>query len=669
MRIAFALSIALLLLLSSALAFAAPGGHVSLSANGPIELAPAGSQYASGFFVENIGDAPLSVSRVAVRTDTDDPRVPPKVTVKLEKATPMVLQPHDRVRVDVAWAPDASTRQRQAFGHVVVTSTDEAAGEVAMGFHAQRSTTLTRPISLMVLVPLLFAAAMMIAHALGRAPRSLRPLTIGVTLLQSVASLSAWHAFDASVSRVDGNDGLQFVEHSSWIRSLGAEWFVGLDGTNVSAAVAVCLVGLAACVWTPAPTKDAVVFDALLLVIVSGGVGALVAQDALLWLAFVALTSIAVLVALAHFSDDAGTARLTAPFFAVGFAALALAVLSIHDESGKTFAVGGESVRATWALPELARVSFVLKTSKLFGQPLVAGAWSLGFVGSLVFAGVFPFHSWLPRALAGAPAALGAVLIASLGSVGLHSLVRFAAVLPEGARWAATTMLVLGLLGATYTALCALGQRDLARTLGFAMAAQSSLVLVALGSLTHQGIAGALLALPSRALAGALLALACGALYQKVRTRDLLRVSGLAKEAPWLTVAIVLGALGAMAAPGTSAGWLTIMSTFGALPRGVGAAMGVVGATAILAVALGRASVRLASGSLPRELATSTLLEPFGGRVPDLDAKGTLTAIVLALLLLVFGVHPAPLVSVSHVSVNELGAALNPPGPGEIALE
>jgi NADH:ubiquinone oxidoreductase subunit 4 (subunit M) len=146
-----------------------------------------------------------------------------------------------------------------------------------------------------------------------------------------------------------------------------------------------------------------------------------------------------------------------------------------------------------------------------------------------------------------------------------------------------------------------------------------------------------------------------------------LRVSGLAKEAPWLTAAIVAGALSAMAAPGTSAGWLPIMSTFGALPRGVGAALGVVVATAILAVALGRAAVRLASGSPRRELATSPLLEPFGGRVPDLDAKGTLSALALALLLLIFGVHPAPLVTMSHVSVNELGAVLNPPGPGEIA--
>ncbi len=667
MRRALALSVALLFLLLSTLAFATPRGQVFLSPNGPIELAPVEGRYAAGFFIENIGDAPLSISRVAVHTDMDDPRVPAKVTVKPERPAPLVLASHDRVRVEVAWAPDATTRQRQAFGHVVVTSTDESTGEVAMGFHAQQPTAVARPLSLIVLVPLLFAVAMMIAHALGRAPLSLRPLTIGVTAFQSLASLWAWHAFDPAISRADGNDGLQFVEHTSWIHSVRAEWFVGLDGTNVSAMVAVCLVGLAACAWTPTPTKDAVVFDALLLVIVSSGVGALVAQDALLWLGFVALACVAVLVALSHFSDDAGAARLTAPFFAVGFAALALAVMSLHDESGKTFLVGGESARATWSLPELARVSFVLKTTKLFGLPLVAGAWSLGFVGALVFAGAFPFHSWLPRALASAPAALGAVLIASLGSVGLHALVRFAALLPEGARWAATTTLVLGLLGATYAALCALVQRDLARTLGFAMVAQSCLVLVALGSLTHQGIAGALLALPSRALAGALLALACGALHGRIRTRDVLRVSGLAKEAPWLTAAIVAGALSAMAAPGTSAGWLPIMSTFGALPRGVGASLGVVVATAILAVALGRAAVRLASGSLRRELATSPLLEPFGGRVPDLDAKGTLSALALALLLLIFGVHPAPLVTMSHVSVNELGAVLNPPGPGEIA--
>lgn len=666
-----AVLLALVTLAFASFAFASPSGEISLSPKGPVELSPSGSSYSGSFFVENHGQTPLTVSRVSVRTDSDDPRVPAKVTVKPEKATPFVLAPRERARVEIAWSPDASARQRQALGHVVVTSTDESAGEVAMGFRAQMPTPLAlvtdRPLSVLVLLPLLIAAGLMILHAVGRAPRSARPIAIGVAALQTVIAVWLWHAFDPSITKADGNDGMQFVEHAAWIRGLAAEWFVGVDGTNLAAIVSTCAIALAGAVATPAPSKDAVAFDALMLVVGAAGLGALVAQDALLWLSFVALLSIGVLVTLSHFAEDARASRLAAPFFAVGFAALALALMMLHAQSGKTFLVGGESVQAGWSLPELARVSFVLKTTKAFGQPLVAAAWSLSFVSALAYAGAFPLHSWLPRVMSSAPPSLAALVIATVTSCGLHTLVRVTTVLPEGARWAATTVLLLGLLGAGYGALCALAQRDLARMAGFAMVVQSGLVLCAFGSLTQQGLAGVLVAIPARAVAGALMVLACGALHSRLRTRDVLRVSGLAKDAPLLTGALAVGALGAMAAPGTCAGWLTILASFGALPRGVGAALGVAFAAAVLAIALGRALLRVASGSLSRELAAATVLEPFGGRVPDLETPQLLALLALSLVVVVFGVHPAPLLSVGNAPVAELGAVLNPPGPGEIA--
>src|ERR1019366_10391537 len=83
------------------------GPAIELTPRGPVELAPSGQTRTGSFFIENTGDAPLTVSRVAVRTDTDDPRVPRKVTAVTEGKTPLTIAPHARSKVTVTWTPDA----------------------------------------------------------------------------------------------------------------------------------------------------------------------------------------------------------------------------------------------------------------------------------------------------------------------------------------------------------------------------------------------------------------------------------------------------------------------------------------------------------------------------------------------------------------------------------
>ena len=118
-----------------------PGGRP-----GPLELAPSPSGqggWSGELRITNVGAEALVVSRVAIRGDEDDVRSPLYVSVRFPEGAPTtaVLAPGASRDLLVSWAPDR-TRVRQAFGHVVVTSTDEQAGEVAMGFRAQRPTGL-----------------------------------------------------------------------------------------------------------------------------------------------------------------------------------------------------------------------------------------------------------------------------------------------------------------------------------------------------------------------------------------------------------------------------------------------------------------------------------------------------------------------------------------------
>ena len=72
----------------------------------------------------------------------------------------------------VSWAPERTPRVRQAFGHVVVTSTDEQSGEVAMGFRAQLPTGLgwigEHALSLLVVWPLVVVLIAGLSRLAGR---------------------------------------------------------------------------------------------------------------------------------------------------------------------------------------------------------------------------------------------------------------------------------------------------------------------------------------------------------------------------------------------------------------------------------------------------------------------------------------------------------------------
>ena len=91
--------------------------------------------------VTNLGAEPLIVSRVAIRGDEDDVRSPPRVSAcassRARHERHAARRAPSQGRSSCRGCPTRTPACRQAFGHVVVTSTDEEAGEVAMGFRAQ----------------------------------------------------------------------------------------------------------------------------------------------------------------------------------------------------------------------------------------------------------------------------------------------------------------------------------------------------------------------------------------------------------------------------------------------------------------------------------------------------------------------------------------------------
>lgn len=646
------------------------GGH------GPIVLREDRDGHAAELVIVNDGKEPLVVSRIAVRGDAADPRVPSKLVAKLEDGSlPITIAPGMSRKASVRWTPERSTRQRQLFGHVVVTTSDESSGDVAMGVRAQVGGLLgpveSHVLSLLVALPLLAAlVTLLLRRSKAGDGRTVHRVAVAALGLQTALAAYVYASFTPDVSRADGNDGLQFVEHVVWSRQLSAELFFGADGIAATSLFVTSAVTLLALLSKRAIPTGISGYHAALLVLDAAIMGALAAMDGLVFLLFssVAIASATILVGAWGGPGRRKAATRLAVSGALAMTLLAIVLITTARQSDPTFLVDGTKVMRTFSLPELSRVALGVKGATLFGGALVKVGFVLVLIASLLLLAAFPAHRWLAEVLVEAPAATGILVSTALPLIGLCALLRFGcSILPDGMRWASGIVVALGAVTAAYGALCALGQADLRRMAAYATTTQAGFVLLGAGSLTPQGLSGAIVLGTTRALACGVFLMIASAIQERVRTSDVSRLSGVASQMPVWAGALTAAGLAQAGVLGLGGAWGPILALLGVLssyaPLAIVAAVGLV----VIAAAHMTAVSRIAFGRIDPEWETSSYLEASGGRFRDLSVREWTCIAPLLLLVLLLGAWPAPVVSVTTGTVRDLANAVSPPGPDQVA--
>ncbi|HSQ62211.1 MAG TPA: proton-conducting transporter membrane subunit, partial [Polyangiaceae bacterium] len=351
-----------------------------------------------------------------------------------------------------------------------------------------------------------------------------------------------------------------------------------------------------------------------------------------------------------------------------GLALVAVALAALHQNGDRTFLVDGSSAMRSWAIPELARVSYVGKHVTLFGMPLVKATLVASFVGLALVAGVVPLHSWLGPVLASAPPAVSAMLVAGLSRAALLGWLRVdVGVLPESVRWAAPVLGAVACAGALYAALAAMGQRDLLRTVGFGVVASSSLALLGSCSLTPEGVLGFVEGAATSGAAGAVAILALGALHERTGTLVVRELRGLGVEAPVLAASLAVAVLAVGAMPGCATFWGAWLVTLGLVPREPGLALGAAAAAILAASAMASPLLAVVRGRLPERLRGGETLAPFGGHVPELRPAELGAILPLVAVLVLLGFYPAPLLGKAATTVRDYGELVDPEGPTKIS--
>jgi NADH-quinone oxidoreductase subunit M len=172
----------------------------------------------------------------------------------------------------------------------------------------------------------------------------------------------------------------------------------------------------------------------------------------------------------------------------------------------------------------------------------------------------------------------------------------------------------------------------------------------------------------TRALACALFLVLAGAVEDRAHTRDLTRLEGLASQMPGWATALAVAGLAQAGVMGLGGAWGPMLALLGALPNYPPLAL--IGALALILAAAAHflAISRIVFGKLAADWQRSPLLEPFGGRFPDLTAREWMSIAPLATLVVILGVWPAPLFASTTGTVRDLTNAVSPPGPDQIAL-
>ncbi|TMK35274.1 MAG: NADH-quinone oxidoreductase subunit M [Actinobacteria bacterium] len=468
-------------------------------------------------------------------------------------------------------------------------------------------------LTLTILFPLVGAVVL---AATGRilSDRDARILALITTLATFAVSLLILRDFDT------GFRGYQQVEAVSWVRSLGLQYLVGVDGISLWLVLLTTFLFPVSILASWKVESNVVRYMIAMLVLETAVVGSFLALDLLLFFLFFE----AILVPMYLIIGGWGSAnRVYAAikfflFTMAGSAFLLVAILFLYARSGQ---------------PGPPTFDLRLLTPVAAGLPVQTARWLFlaFFVAFAVKVPLFPLHTWLPDAHTEAPTAGSVLLAGVLLKVGTYGLLRFnLSMFPQASTYFAAFVSILAVIGIIYGALCALIQTDLKRLVAYSSVSHLGFVVLGIFAFTQQAVTGGVLQMVNHGLATGALFLLVGMVYERTHTRELADMGGLASVMPVLLGAFLFVVFASAGLPGLSSfvgEFLVIAGTF-AVSHLFGALSAI--AVVLAAIYLLWSYQRVAYGPLREE----------HRHLPDLSGREVAVLAPVLALLLVFGVYP-----------------------------
>jgi len=346
--------------------------------------------------------------------------------------------------------------------------------------------------------------------------------------------LSVWVYFSYDVQA----SGYQFVERYSWLPQLGISYFVGVDGMSAPLVLLAGLVMFTGVLISWGVDDRPREFFAFLFILATGVFGVFIALDLFMLFFFyeIAVFPMYLLIAIWGWkvTREYAAMKLTLYLF-IG------SVIALVGALGMYFASG----LGTFDMIALESANFTATFQKIV-FPFV-------FFGFAILGGIFPFHNWSPDGHVAAPTAVSMFHAGVLMKLGAFAALRVGIMLlPEGAKFHMSWIIILTLVNVVYGAFIAFVQTDFKYVIGFSSVSHMGLVLMGFATLTSDGLLGAGVQMFSHGIMTALFFAVVGMVYDQAHTREIPKLGGVRIVMPLVAVAFIIGGLVSMGMPGFS---------------------------------------------------------------------------------------------------------------------